>query len=135
MAEVIAACGRVVILDDDDAERLPGRVSIGSHGYAQVYDGKVMTLHRWIMGPAPEGRQVDHRNRDRLDNRRANLRWRTPGQNSRNKPESDCVYPMRGRWQGKFRWDGIRHHVGTFDSRGEAIEAVRAAKASLRFRI
>ena len=44
---------------------------------------KTLFMHRLIMGE-PDS-QVDHRNRNKLDNRRRNLRICTQGQNSRNR--------------------------------------------------
>lgn len=49
----------------------------GKRLYRTIY------LHRFIMD-APEGLVVDHRNRNPLDNTRANLRLATPSQNSAN---------------------------------------------------
>ncbi len=41
--------------------------------------GMVVYMHRQIMNP-PEGKLVDHKNRDSMDNRRANLRYATKRQ-------------------------------------------------------
>ncbi len=41
-------------------------------------------LHRWVMG-SPKGLQIDHINRNPLDNRKSNLRVVTCQQNSQNK--------------------------------------------------
>ena len=41
-------------------------------------------MHQLLLGPAPEGMIIDHRNNNGLDNRRENLRFVTPGQNSQN---------------------------------------------------
>lgn len=46
-------------------------------------DGKVVSLHREIMGN-PEGMVIDHINGNTLDNRRCNLRIATQTQNQRN---------------------------------------------------
>jgi hypothetical protein len=53
-------------------------------GYVvQTLYGKKVHLHLRILNP-PEGFQVDHMNRDKLDNRRENIRIVTPSENSRN---------------------------------------------------
>lgn len=41
-----------VWVDADDVKRLKGRkLAIGSHGYAQIWDGeRTVLLHRWLMG-------------------------------------------------------------------------------------
>ena len=66
----------VAVLDLEDFTRLDGRkLSLGSHGYTQMWDDKYVTLvHRWVMGAKPkDGRIVDHLNGERLDDRRTNL--------------------------------------------------------------
>lgn len=72
--EITTKRGHVVTLDDD--VHLPGRLSIGSHGYAQLWNGStVVLLHRWLLGLAiGDPRIGDHVNRNKLDNRRVNLR-------------------------------------------------------------
>jgi hypothetical protein len=50
------------VLDFEDFTRLGGRkLSLGSHGYAQMRDDKPVTLvHRWVVGAKPrDGRIVD----------------------------------------------------------------------------
>lgn len=38
-------------------------------------------MHDAIYGPVPDGKMVDHRSKDSLDNRRSNLRDATKGEN------------------------------------------------------
>lgn len=61
--------------------------------------GQAKTLHRILMGE-PEGFDVDHVNRDRLDNRRANLRLATRSQNSANR--------LRSKAPGASKYKGVR---------------------------
>ncbi len=64
-------------------------IRINGEGYAVIICGKKpprrhIHLSRFVMD-AKQGQIVDHRNRDRLDNRRKNLRIVTPRQNNLNK--------------------------------------------------
>jgi hypothetical protein len=87
--------GMVALVDAEDYERVAGyNWGVGPIcGYvrrSERKNGKVLThsLHRTIMGLLPgqgHGRQVDHINRDKLDNRKANLRICTPKQNAGNR--------------------------------------------------
>ena len=75
LVPVIAKAGddMVAVLDFKDFTRLDGRkLSLGSHGYTQMWDDKYVTLvHHWVMGAKPkDGRIVDHLNGERLDDRR-----------------------------------------------------------------
>ena len=54
-------------------------------GRARPGGGKMISMHREIAG-ARDGEDVDHRNRDSLDNRRRNLRKCTKSQNGANRP-------------------------------------------------
>ena len=56
------------VLDFEDFTRLGGRkLSLGSHGYAQMWDDKLVTLvHRWVVRAKPRDRTVGHLNGDRL---------------------------------------------------------------------
>lgn len=63
-------------------------VSINSGGYAQLgrdRNGRWLSVHAGVIGHAPEGYQIDHINRDKLDCRLDNLRFVTRSVNSRHK--------------------------------------------------
>jgi hypothetical protein len=82
----------------------------------------VVFMHRQIMD-APDGMDVDHKNHNRLDNRRANLRVCTRSQNLGNKRKlSDGfkgVHPSGKRWVAMLR----KSVIGTFNSPEEAARA------------
>jgi hypothetical protein len=129
-----------VLMDEEDFERLNGhRLSIGSHGYAQMWEGGVMLLHRWIMN-IPVGIRyrviVDHINHDVLDCRRANLRIVTPTASNLNRriQARDLplgVYRARSgkRYVAKIKRHRRLHNLGTYDTVEQAAAAVETARA------
>lgn len=97
-------------------------------GYAMRMIGRTaIWMHRVVLGCEP-GSFTDHVNRDRLDNRRENLRRATPSQNGANKPKpKNCKWSQfKGVHKVKHRWHargGNGQHIGAF---GSEIEAARA---------
>lgn len=131
-----------VLVDLDTYERLAGRaVSIGSHGYAQVWDRPhMMTLHRWVMGVTPGiGYRVivDHINRQVLDCRRSNLRLVTPSASNLNRAVKPRELPIgvyrtrSGRYEAKLSRQRRTIALGTFDTPEEAAATVAVARADL----
>ncbi|MCX5209717.1 HNH endonuclease [Kitasatospora sp. NBC_00240] len=130
-----------VLMDEEDVVRLRRRkLSIGSHGYAQMWDGQVMLLHRWIMN-VPVGTKyrvvVDHINRNVLDCRRENLRLVTPTESNLNRRLRERDLP-RGvhhtsnkRFVAKIKRHRQSRHLGTYDTPEEAAAAVEAARSQL----
>ena len=121
--------GAVARVDDADYTWLVqmGNWCLSNKGYAVHYtringQRKVLYMHRLIMD-APPHLQVDHINRDRLDNRRANLRFATRSQNQANKglqvnntSRYKGVSWNRGRWEARIRvHNGRRVNLGRFD--------------------
>lgn len=79
--------GKRAIVDDDDFEKVNKHKWYCSfYGYAVREDRKnhIIGLHTFIMN-TPDGYEIDHRNLDKLDNRKENLRICTNKQNARNK--------------------------------------------------
>lgn len=88
-------------------------------------------FHRLVMNP-PLGHVVDHINGDVTDNRRENLRVCTQSQNSMNRGNrSDNTTGYKGVYykkrDGKFvaqiKNDGIKQHIGRFDTAEDANKA------------
>ncbi len=97
-------------------------------------------IHRliwlWVYGEWPP-MDIDHVNRDRTDNRLANLRLTTESQNIHNQPARNPV-GLKGVWQQKSgNWaagitkDRKRVHLGTYDTPELAYEAYCRAADSL----
>lgn len=113
---------------------------LGSEGYAvrsETAGGRKRTvyMHRELAATAP-GTVVDHVNRNRLDNRRSNLRRATVGQNNANGRDRPRRSPHRGvywhsgagRWVAQISVEGKNRHLGLFDSDAAAAAAYEAAR-------
>lgn len=93
--QILLTRGRVTIIDAIDYDRVSQyRWTASLHegrawrAQASFTDSegvrRRLSLHRFILD-APKGTLVDHRNGNPLDNRRSNLRFATPTQNSCNR--------------------------------------------------
>jgi hypothetical protein len=100
----------------------------------------MLLMHRALL-QLDSGTQVDHRNGNGLDNRRANLRPCSHGENQCNRRKLQGtrsrfrgVTPSRwkaGRWCAEVKANGVRRHLGTFDSEEAAAVAYARAAAEL----
>src|ERR1035437_7781435 len=88
--EILLPQGKVALVDDEDYERaMTAGPWHGHKGPNALYvhhsapNRTSVYLHRFLLN-APKGIDVDHVNRDGLDNRRANLRLCTRPQNLAN---------------------------------------------------
>lgn len=105
-------------------------------GYATTkINGRQVKLHRLLF---PDFAAVDHANRDRLDNRRANLREATRSQNGANCSISSIntsgfkgVSRYGSKWGAKITVRGARLWLGLYDTPEAAAAAYdRAAVAA-----
>lgn len=128
--------GRVAIVDIDDFENLnEWKWSLDGKGYAirnsAVTKGirRAALMHRQIIC-ASNGIQVDHRNHDRIDNRKFNLRLATHSQNMRNKSGGTGVSGIKGvtwdkqagKWKAQMKVNGKYKNLGLFKNKEEAGE-------------
>lgn len=129
------------LIDVEDAELARLRWYRLASGYAvrvARVDGhrRMIYLHRAVMRLSQGDRGlVDHRNGDRLDNRRANLRVITPSGNSQNRGANAGrdlprnVYTRGDKWRVQVKPDGRSMHLGVFESVEAADEFARAWRA------
>lgn len=103
--------------------------------------GKKITIlmHREILN-APNGLQVDHKNHDTLDNRRANLRLATMGQNQANqRPQIARTSVFKGvsycklshQWRAFIKANGKRRSLGHYRTEHDAALAYNRAASEL----
>lgn len=94
-------------------------------------------MHRLVL-PPKEGVVIDHINRNKLDNRRANLRYTTQSLNTLNsnmRTNNTSGYPgvyyrnERSKWAAYIRIHGEkRTHLGMFNTYEEAVAARQAVE-------
>lgn len=146
MAEIQLSSGNICLIDDVDLPLIEGlTIYEGSNGYvyfSQWLNGKShpQTLHRFLMQP-PGKTHVDHRNGNKLDNRRGNLRVTTPSINQANRQNLSKANKsgMRGvayrpdlslkkPWYAQIMVNRKQRHLGLFGTVEEAIEARKQAE-------
>ena len=138
MIEIPLTKGYVAIIDDIDAEFAAFRWAF-SQGYAIR---SRYSLHRQIVEKAV-GRKlsrqevVDHINRNKLDNRRENLRVVSHSVNAMNRDyvkkgasgvKGVTYLKSSNKWRATVYCDGI-YKLGIFNTKEEAIEAYNKAAA------
>jgi hypothetical protein len=125
-------------VDDDDYKILSQRNwYLTDQGYAKRRQSlghkksMLVMMHRVIMR-AEKGTLLDHKNHDRLDNRKTNLRFCTKTQNNLNRPKrrdntsgSKNVYWSKAnqRWFIKTKVGGKEYRSPNLPSKKEAIRA------------
>jgi hypothetical protein len=116
--------------------------SINNHGYCVIrYKYRCYMAHRiiWEMctGPVPDNVPIDHRDRNRSNNRIKNLRIATQSQNNMNsslRDDSTSGYKgvrwhkQRQKWCSQICVNKKSIHLGFFDCIREAAEHYEAAR-------
>lgn len=131
--------GKLALIDANDLDLANVRWHANTSGYAVRYiwckgGGRTRLFLHHVIGSRMgydrnRERQTDHINRNRLDNRRANIRVASRQQNCTNR-----IFPSSGLPRGVVRCarkfqarigDGVggKRHLGTFDTQDEAARA------------
>jgi len=142
--EISLRHGLVLLIDGDDWARL------GHHSWWAYKNGNTfyvcrtaktprgrrhVPIHREIMGAQP-GFEVDHINRDGLDNRRTNLRVCTRAQNTENAPHPSGKYSnyrgvswdiTRDKWTASISIKNRATRLGRFADEADAARAYDVA--------
>lgn len=139
MKKILLSQGKVALVDDKDyPEIVKYNWFYMGNGYAvrnnPRRNGKRSQtyMHHAILGKPSPSKEVDHKNRNRLDNRRSNLRFCTAKQNQANqvgfpdKPNRSSQYKgvhwfrLQNCWRTMVYYDGKSHHIGCYKSEEEA---------------
>lgn len=140
MKKVKLTRGKYALVDDEDFEYLNQfKWFIQSNGYAGRDIGgrknKTRVLMHRLVNDTPDDLVTDHINRNKLDNRRQNLRSVTQKKNSRNRGVSvnntsghTGVIWNKGRWVACIKANYKKIHLGRYKTIEEAISARKEAE-------
>jgi hypothetical protein len=132
---------KIIVADQEilvDRKDLKGidffNLRITIDGYAAIGE---KLLHRIIMNP-PADMQIDHKNKNTLDNRRCNLRICTNSENQMNRGKTKAntsgykgvnyeKRSMRKKYRARITANKKTHYLGNFEKAKEAGAAYREA--------
>jgi hypothetical protein len=131
-----------IMVDDSDFDWLSKyKWSLNGSGYAAAnVNGKTELMHRLIMG-AKYGQEIDHKDRNKKNYQRNNLRFCTRSQNndnigisSRNKTgfKGVCWQNRERKYQSRIYVNGRSIHLGFFDDALDAAQKYNEAVKKYR---
>lgn len=146
-------CAEIILVDRNGAEKARALIdiedvdrckeykwSLSSNGYVVTRrKDETILLHRFIINPADDN-VVDHKNHNRLDNRKSNLREATFSQNGMNKimlnrntsGVTGVSWSKRDKcYETYISIDGKRIHLGDFKEFETAVSIRKAAEEAL----
>lgn len=136
---------KVALIDDEDFDKLGGyswrSLRIKESFYAvSGYFACMVYMHRLVL-PDKVGFEIDHKDRDSLNNQKENLRYATFAQNQANKglrfdnmsgAKGVCWHPGAGKWMARLNINKRAIYLGVFSDKASAIAAYnKAAKEHL----
>lgn len=148
MRQIPLTQGKFALVDDEDFEELNKRKWCLSHGYAvsalprggkKTQNGRIIRMHRVIMN-VPAGTFIDHKNGDKTDNRKSNLRVCTRAQNiinsnafSNNKfgLRGIVFHKQTGKWRARIGYEKKALSLGLFNTKEDAHNAYTEAAIKL----
>lgn len=116
----------IAVIDIDDVNKIKNHTWCFAKGYA--YAWSVGQMHRLIMN-YPPNKEIDHIDRNRLNNRKSNLRICTRWENQQNKETSNNEFPgiswhkRDELFYSRISVNGKRIYLGQFRTFIEALNA------------
>ena len=133
--EVKLTQGKIAIIDIADVELVEQYNWYYSSSTGYAYSGKIGTsMQQFLIGKAPTGYEIGHEDRDKLNNRRGNIKFVTYSENHKNTAESDnagiSFHAPSWKWQAYLWEQGQRAQIylGVYKTKKEAIKARKIAE-------
>jgi hypothetical protein len=138
MKEIPLTRGLIALVDDDDFERLQRHKWTATKGHTgntwyayhqEIKSGKmaVVKMHREILGIKDKKIDVDHKDRDGLNNQKCNLRCCTRSENLCNMVRCNpsgykgvSLHHRKKKWVAKIQINGKQIYLGIFDNKEDA---------------
>lgn len=144
MKKIALTKGKFALVDDADYDRVRRYRWCLFGDYAYRKEGtENVAMHRFILGlpnRVRDGVYVDHRDGNKLNNQRSNLRLATKAQNSMNRPAQSnnksgfrgvCLASWGGKWKASIYHERRHLHIGYFYRIEEAAAAYDAKAIEL----
>lgn len=136
MKKIELSKGYFALVDDEDFEKLNKYKWSYAYGYPirtfkENGVGKTIFMH-YEIAERKLGLQIDHANRNSLDNQKSNLRYATESQNKANRGKrSNTASGYTGvyfekkinKWRARCQSNKVRKTIGYFDTPEEAAKA------------
>ncbi len=134
--------GKFALVSDESYEQvIVHNWYLDSRGYARTNINKVpITMHRFLLEAQP-GQEIDHKNRDKLDNQLDNIRFCTHQENMFNRDKwhipsakitgSITFNQKCNKYYARAQFDNKRTSLGGFLTRVEALVAIKKFKQTL----
>lgn len=147
MKEIELTQGYKALVDDEDFERVNSfkwhvhfkskerKCPYAQHTYSENGKKKTVDMHRVVLNLSGSA-QVDHEDRNGLNNQRRNLRAATHSQNQHNKstPRNNTSGHKGvswkkdvGKWQVRIMLNSKHMHIGVYTEKQDACDAANAA--------
>lgn len=135
VCEIQLTQGKAALVDDEDYRHLLGFNWHYAGGYARAaYGNGHIFMHVYLMKPPPNT-LVDHKDQNKLNNQKANLRFATNQQNTVNVKKQKGVSRYKGvvwdssknKWKAQIKVNGKNKNLGRFAEEADAARAYDAA--------
>lgn len=125
-AEVELTCGKRALIDIVDIELINKYNWYWSNTTGYAYSNKIKTsMQQFLVGKAPPGKIIEHDDRNKLNNRRANLIFKTQSANNRNSTRADnggvAYHALSQKYQAYITINYKNVYLGLYEKRAEAL--------------
>ena len=127
-------------IDEDKVRKYKWSVSVDKKGFATAVTPSGIKMHELIVPGIPSDMEIDHKDMNRLNNRRSNLRCVTHQQNQVNQGLQKnntsgyagvSFFPARGKYRARIKISGKDIHLGYYRTIEEAVQARNWAERCL----